>query len=120
MGYDFTHDLTFPGGGFGGPGGGFGDPGGGFLNNNSSSGLPLLLLLLKPPLGPPKPLPGPPGPPRGSFYGLSILGFKHFSDYRRRRKRLPFRRIFAPTIRYRSIRFGPTLVGINPYLLPDP
>ena len=47
---------------------------------SSSSGLPLLLLLVKAPLGPPKPLPGPPGPPRGSFYGLSIKGCKHFSE----------------------------------------
>ena len=47
----------------------------------SSSGLPLLLLVLrKPPPGPPKPLPGPPGPPRGSFYGLSVMGCKHFSE----------------------------------------
>ena len=37
-----------PGGGFGGPGGGFGGPGGGFFSRSSSSGLPLLLLLLKP------------------------------------------------------------------------
>ena len=44
MGYDFTHDLNCPGGGFGGPGGGFGGPGGGFFNLSSSSGLPLLLL----------------------------------------------------------------------------
>ena len=51
-----------PSGGFGGPGGGFGAPGGGF-SDNRSSGKPLLLLLLrKPPPGPPKPLPGPPGP----------------------------------------------------------
>ena len=28
------------------------------------SGLPLRTLLLKPPLGPPKPVPGPPGPAR--------------------------------------------------------
>ena len=45
------------GGGCGGPGGGFGGPGGGFLNLSSSSGLPLLLLSLKPPPGPPKPPP---------------------------------------------------------------
>ena len=43
MGYNFTHDLICPGGGFGGPGGGFGGPGGGF-NSNRSSGKPLLLL----------------------------------------------------------------------------
>ena len=49
-----------PGGGFGGPGGGFGGPGGGFLSTGSSSGLPLLLPVLKPPPGPPKPPPGPP------------------------------------------------------------
>ena len=54
-----------PGGGVGGPGGGFGGPGGGFLNLNSSSGLPLPLLLLKPPPGPPKPQPGPPTSPPG-------------------------------------------------------
>ena len=47
-----------PGAGFGAPGGGFGGPGGGFLSNNSSSGLPLFLLPLKPPPRPPKPLPG--------------------------------------------------------------
>ena len=59
MGYDFTHDLNCPGGGFGGPGGGFGGPGGGF-NSNRSSGKPLLLLLLrKPPPGPPTPQPRP-------------------------------------------------------------
>ena len=45
-----------------GPRGGFGGPGGGFLNNDRSSGLPLLLLLLNPPPGPPKPRPRPPGP----------------------------------------------------------
>ena len=45
---------------FGGPGGGFGGPGGGFFSHGSSSGLPLLLLSLKPPPGPPKPPPGPP------------------------------------------------------------
>ena len=50
------------GGGFGGPGGGFG----GFLLGSRSSGLPLLLLSLKPPPGPPKLLPGPPKPPRGT------------------------------------------------------
>ena len=52
-------------GGFGGPGGGFGGPGGGFLNRSSSSGLPLLLLSLKPPPGAPKPAPGPQKPPPG-------------------------------------------------------
>ena len=45
--------------GFGGPGGGFGGPGGGFFSTGSSSGLPLLLPVLKPPPGPPKPPPGP-------------------------------------------------------------
>ena len=40
------------GGGIGGPGGGFGGPGGGFFSRSSSSGLPLRLLLLKPPPGP--------------------------------------------------------------------
>ena len=50
------------GGGVGGPGG-FGGPGGGFFSLSSSSGLPLLLLSLKPPPGPPKPPPGPPTPP---------------------------------------------------------
>ena len=54
-----------PGGGFGGPGGGFGGPGGGFFSTGSSSGLPLLLPVLKPPPGPPKPPPGPPKPPPG-------------------------------------------------------
>ena len=55
-----------PGGGVGGPGGGFGGPGGGFFSLSSSSGLPLLLLSLKPPPGPPKPPPGPPKPPPGT------------------------------------------------------
>ena len=40
---------------FGCPGGGFGGPGGGFLSTGSSSGLPLLLPILKPPPGRPKP-----------------------------------------------------------------
>ena len=44
-----------PGGGFGGPGGGFGGPGGGFFSTSIISGLLLLLPVLKPPLGPPKP-----------------------------------------------------------------
>ena len=44
--------------GFGGPGGGFGGPGGVFFSTGSSSGLPLLLPVLKPPPGPPKPPPG--------------------------------------------------------------
>ena len=56
-----------PGCGVGGPGGGFGGPGGGFFSLSSSSGLPLLLLPLKPPPGPQKPAPGPPGPPRDSL-----------------------------------------------------
>ena len=43
----------------GGPGGVFGGPGGGFFSTGSSSGLPLLLPVLKPPPGPPKPLLGP-------------------------------------------------------------
>ena len=34
-------------GGFGGPGGGFGGPGGVFFGTGSSSGLPLLLPVLK-------------------------------------------------------------------------
>ena len=46
----------------GAPGGGFGAPGDGFFSLSSSSGLPLLLLPLKPPPGPPKPPPGPPNP----------------------------------------------------------
>ena len=50
----------------GGPGSSFGGPRGGFLNNRRS-GLPLRTLLRKPPLGPPKPLPGPPGPPQDSL-----------------------------------------------------
>ena len=45
--------------GLGGPGGGFGAPGGGFFSLSSSSGLPLLLLSLKPPPGAPKPSPKP-------------------------------------------------------------
>ena len=48
--------------GSGGPGGGFGAPGGGFFSLSSSSGLPLLLLSLKPPPGASKPPPGPPEP----------------------------------------------------------
>ena len=56
--------------GLGGPGGGFGAPGGGFFNLSSSSGLPLLLLPLKPPLGPPKP---PPGHPISKITTLSRL-----------------------------------------------
>ena len=58
-------DIGVTGGGFGGPGGGFGGPGGGFFSLSSSSGLPLLLLSLKPPPGPPKPAPGPQKPPPG-------------------------------------------------------
>ena len=54
-----------PGCGVGGPGGGFGGPGGGFFSLSSSSGLPLPLLSVKPPPGPPKPPPGPPTPPPG-------------------------------------------------------
>ena len=58
-----------PGCGVGGPGGGFGGPGGGF-SGSRSSGKPLLLLRLKkPPPGPQKPVPGPPGPPRNSLLG---------------------------------------------------
>jgi len=52
-------------GGPGGPGTGFCSPGGGFFSLSSSSGLPLLLLSLKPPPGPPKPAPGPQKPPQG-------------------------------------------------------
>ena len=44
----------------GGPGGVFGGPGGGVFSTGSSSGLPLLLPVLKPPPGPPKTPPGPP------------------------------------------------------------
>ena len=51
--------------GLGGPGGVFGGPGGGFFSTGSSSGLPLLLPVLKPPPGPPKPPPGPPKSPPG-------------------------------------------------------
>ena len=50
-------------GGFCGPGAGFGGPGSGFFSLSSSSGLPLLLLSLKPPPGPPKLAPGPQKPP---------------------------------------------------------
>ena len=56
-----------PSGGFGGPGRGFGGPGGVFFNTGSSSGLPLLLPVLKPPPGPPKPPPGPPKLPLGQL-----------------------------------------------------
>jgi len=45
-------------GGPGGPGTGFVVPGVVFVSLSSSSGLPLLLLQLKPPPGPPKPPPG--------------------------------------------------------------
>ena len=48
------------------PGSGFGGPGGVFFSTGSSSGLPLLLPVLKPPPGPPKPPPGPPKPPPGT------------------------------------------------------
>ena len=58
--------------GFGGPGGGFGAPGGGFFSTGSSSGLPLLLPVLKPPPGPPKPPPGPPKPPPGQLETRTI------------------------------------------------
>ena len=54
---------NYLGGGSGGPGVGLGGPGGVFLSTGSSSGLPLLLPVLKPPPGPPKPTPGPPEPP---------------------------------------------------------
>ena len=58
-------------GGFGGPGDGFGGPGVG-LNGNRSSGKPLLLLILrKPPPGPPKPRPGP--PPYSSLGPVRLL-----------------------------------------------
>ena len=57
-------------GGPGGPGTGFCSPGGGCLSNNSSSGLPLLLLPLQPPPGLQKPVPGPPGPPRDSSQSI--------------------------------------------------
>ena len=49
--------------GFGGPGGSFGAHGGCFFCLSSSSGLPLLLISLKPHPGLQKPVPGPPGPP---------------------------------------------------------
>ena len=52
-------------GGPGGPGTGFCSPGGGFFSLSRRSGLPLRLLPLKPPPGLQKPVPGPPGPPRG-------------------------------------------------------
>ena len=52
-------------GGPGGPGTGFCSPGGGF-SDSRRSGKPLRLLRLKkPPPGLQKPVPGPPGPPRG-------------------------------------------------------
>ena len=40
------------------PGDGFGGPGGVFFSRSSNSGLPLFLLPLKPPPGPPQPLLG--------------------------------------------------------------
>ena len=61
-----------PGCGVGGPGGGFGGPGGVFFSRSSSSGLPLLLLPLKPPPGPPKPPPGPPNPPESLRISIKI------------------------------------------------
>ena len=60
------------------PGGGFGGPGGGFFSFCSCSGLPLLLLPLKPPLGPPKPPPGPPTPPPGPSPMSKIQNFQTF------------------------------------------
>ena len=62
---DYYLATRGPGGGVGGPGGGFGGPGGIFFSTGTSSGLPLLLPVLKPPPGPPKPPPGPPAPPPG-------------------------------------------------------
>ena len=59
--------------GFGGLGGGFGGPGGGFFSTGSSSGLPLLLPVLKPPPGPSKPPPGPSKPPPGQLLTVSLL-----------------------------------------------
>ena len=54
-------------GGTGGPGTGFCSPGGGF-SDHRHSGKPLhLQQLKKPPPGPQKPVPGPPGPPRDSL-----------------------------------------------------
>ena len=52
-----------PGGGFCGRGADFGGPGGGFFSLSSSSGLPLLLLSIKPSPGRPKPPPGSQKPP---------------------------------------------------------
>ena len=66
--------------GFGGSGAGYDGPGGGFSGSRRSGKPRLLLRLKKTPPGPQKPLPGPRGPPRGSFYGLSIMGCKCFSD----------------------------------------
>ena len=57
-------------GGPGGPGG-FGGLRGVFPNNRRS-GLPLHTLLFSPPLVPPKPLPGPPGPPRYSLLHVPV------------------------------------------------
>ena len=59
----------------------YGAGGDGGNGGNRSSGKPIMLLRQqKTPPGPQKPLPGPPGPPRGSFQGLSMKGCKHLSD----------------------------------------
>ena len=63
---------------FSGPGGGFGGPGGGFSSLGSSSGLPLLLLSLKPPPGPPKPAQGIRQPPPGPSPPMKIMTPHHF------------------------------------------
>ena len=60
--FSFRFVFCFVFVGLGGPCGGFGAPGGVFFSRCSSSGLPLLLLSLKPPPGAPKPPPGPPKP----------------------------------------------------------
>ena len=49
------------------------------VSNNSSSGLPLLLLPLQPPPGLQKPVPGPPGPPRDS--SQSIVQYVYVYTY---------------------------------------
>ena len=70
-----------PGGVVGGPGSGFGGPGGVFFSLSSSSGLPLLLLSLKPPPGPPKTLTGPPTTPPGVPPMSIIMTYHDYSDF---------------------------------------
>ena len=80
--------ITSPRDGPGGRGTGFCSPGGGFFSLSRCSGLPLRLLPLEPPPGLQKPVPGPPGPPRGLVISppgtivsrLKVQFFDHNSD----------------------------------------